>query len=290
MVKKISLLDDNFWNLLETFNQAIRNFEYDYIYIDALFLGIWTLFLIKYKKWTAIKVGILTGFVVYFIDAIMWWNLPAGEPYPSGTYIREYWIGGIKIPNNLQGYFWLKFGADFMMTFSYSMFAFAWLYIMFDNIKNQVNKKEILLFTSLYFASWMLIPFISRLLPIDDRMIYTHRLMNSQMPIWIANAIIGYSILALIYGTDYFKSKNPKIIGYVFIIGCIESFFMEFPLFIWGIRPSNLLFLLFETVILFHQGAPYLYIAYDKVFPKLGEILKNWFQKKQEKEIVVDIK
>ncbi len=285
----INLLDTNFGNLIESFNQAIRNFQYDYIYIDAIFLGIWVLSLVRFKKWTALKAGILTGFIVYLIDAIIWWNLPAGDAYPAGTFVREYWIDGVKVPHNLGEYFWLKFGADFMMTFSYSMFAFAWLWIMFDNVKNNANKREMSYFTLLFFGSWMMIPLISLMLPFNDTMVYTHRLMNSQMPIWVANVIVGYLILALIYGTNLFKRKNPRIIGYVFIIGCLESFFMEFPLFIWGIRPSNLLFLLFETVILFHQGAPYLYIAYAEVLPGIKKIIMGKINKKEEKELLIDI-
>ena len=40
--------------IFESFNQAIRSFEYDYIYIDSIFLTIWLGFLIKYKKGNAI--------------------------------------------------------------------------------------------------------------------------------------------------------------------------------------------------------------------------------------------
>ncbi|TFF89361.1 MAG: hypothetical protein EU548_07610, partial [Promethearchaeota archaeon] len=88
---------------------------------------IWIGFFIKYKMWNAIKVGAITGVIVYFIDAIWWFNMPAGPNYPANTFVREYWIGGIRMSRPLGEYFWVKFGADFMMTFSYAMFAFGWL-------------------------------------------------------------------------------------------------------------------------------------------------------------------
>ena len=116
---------------------AARTFEYDYIYIDAIFLSIWILILIKNKKWSALKAGAIFGFCVYLIDAIWWWNMAAGPDFPSGTFIREYWIGGIQVPHPLGNYFLLKFGCDFMMTFSYSLFAFPWLWIMFENIEKK---------------------------------------------------------------------------------------------------------------------------------------------------------
>jgi len=254
--------------VFESFNQAIRNFEYDYIFIDSIFLTIWIAILVKYKKWNPIKFGIVTGFIIYFIDTIVWFNLPAGSNYPSGTFIREYWIGGVYMPRPLGNHFWPKFGADFMMTFSYSMFAFGWLWIIFENFIKK-NKKEILLFTLIYFGSWMLIPFLSFWLPLNDTIVDSVRYMDTQMVAWVINIFVGYFILFLIYGTNKFKSKNPKIILLVFIVGCTNGFFMEFPLLISGIRPTGALYLLYGVVFMFNQGAPYLYIAYDKVLPWL---------------------
>ena len=254
--------------VFESFNQAIRNFEYDYIFIDSIFLTIWIAILVKYKKWNPIKFGIVTGFIIYFIDTIVWFNLPAGSNYPSGTFIREYWIGGVYMSRPLSNYFWPKFGADFMMTFSYSMFAFGWLWIMFENFIKR-NAKEVLLFTLIYFGSWMLIPFLSFWLPLNDTIVDSVRYMDTQMVAWVINIFVGYFILFLIYGTNKFKSKNPKIILLVFIVGCTNGFFMEFPLLISGIRPTGALYLLYGVVFMFNQGAPYLYIAYDKVLPWL---------------------
>jgi len=258
----------------ESFNQAIRKFEYDYIFIDGVFLAIWLAVLIKYKKWAPIKFGIITGFLIYTIDAIAWFNIPAGSNYPSGTFIREYWIGGIYMPRPLGDYFWVKAGADFMMTFSYSLFAFTWLWIIFENFIKK-NIKEIALFTALYIGFWMLTPFLSLWLPINNTIVESVRYMDSQLVIWFVNIAVGYSLLFLIYGTNKFGRKKPKIILYVFFIGCLEAFFMEFPLLVSGIRPTGVLYLLFSTVIMFNQGAPYLYILYDMVIPWLSPKLKK---------------
>jgi len=266
--------------IFESFNQAIREFEYDYIFIDSIFLTFWIVLLIKYKKWKPLKFGVVTGFILYFIDAIVWYNLPAGSNYPIGTFIREYRIGGVYMPRPLGGNFWVKFGADFMMTFSYAMFAFAWLWIMFENFIKK-NSKEILLFTVVLFTSWLLIPFLSFWIPLNDTKVDSVRYMDTQMVVWLVNFLVGYLILYLIYGTNKFGSKNPKIILFVFIIGCIGAFFMEFPLLISGIRPTGILFLIYNTILMFNQGAPYLYIAYDKVLP--------WLIMKIKKETPIEI-
>ena len=94
-----------------------RSFQYDYIFFDAMLLLIWLFFVIKYKKWKALKVSIIFSILVYIIDGVIWWNTPWG----SGKFIREYWFGSPEIavqhpfdPNMLLNL--LKFGSDFMMT------------------------------------------------------------------------------------------------------------------------------------------------------------------------------
>ncbi len=264
---------------LDAINDAARNVQYDYIIFDAIFLAIWIIVLLIYKKKKPLLAGLCFGILVYLIDAIWWWNAPAGSNYPIGTYIREYWIGGIQVPHVLGPLFFLKCSADFMMTISYSLFAFAWLWIMFENFKDKLNKekfiKESILFTGLYFGSWMLVPTISYLIPLNDVMVNTVRHMDTQILIWIVNVCVGYLILAIFYGSGKLGERNLKVLGFVFIIGCMQSFFMEFPLFIWGIRPTGIYFLIYEIFFLFNQGAPYLFIIFDKILPFLNEKLFN---------------
>ncbi len=174
------------------------------------------------------------------------------------------------MPHPLGNYFWVKFGADFMMTISYSIFAFAWLWIAFENIEKK-NYKELAIFTSFYFGAWILTPFLSLWIPLNDSMVVTVRHMDTQLIAWIINVIAGYAVLFLIYGTNKFNSKNIKIVYLVFIIGCMQSFFIEFPLFISGIRPTGIEYLLFEVLFLFNQGAPYLFIMWDIIIPLLKQ-------------------
>lgn len=256
------------------FTDATRTFQYDYILIDAIFLTVWVLILIKKKKWAALQAGAIIGIIIYFIDAVWWWNSPAGPNYAIGTFIREYWVDGVQMPHPLGEYFLLKTGADFMMTFSYAVFAFGWLWIMFENIEKK-DRKEILFYTLIYFGFWMLTPILSLLIPFDNAIVHTVRHMDTQIIIWIVNVFVGYTLLFIIYGTEKFGRKNLKIIGYIFAIGCTESFFMEFPLFISGIRPTNVSFLIYEIFFLFNQGAPYIFIFWDLVMPWLSGKLRN---------------
>ena len=271
-------LDEFFKSL----NEVSRRFQYDYIYIDAFFLAIWLSILIKKKKWNPILYGLFTAVIVYIIDAVIWWNTTAGANYPPGTTIREYYVGGIKMPHPIGEYFMAKFGIDFMMDVSYSLFAFGWLWIMFENYTKK-NYREIFLFTSLFFGSWMVTPLVSALMPLNNTIVFTVRHMDTQILIWIINVFIGYSLLFIIYGTGKWRKKDYKLIGYVFLIGVLESFFMEFPLNVYHIRPIGALLFFYELIFLFNQGAPYLWILQMEVLPLLS---KKILRKKTEKHVI----
>ncbi len=241
---------------LEQFYNPSRIFQYDYIYIDTIFLLIWILILLRNKKYSAFIFSAIIAPIIYFIDTNIWWN----KLIVAGTYIREYWIGSIQLPHPLGQYFWPKFGADFMMTISYALFTFSWLWIMFENLRVK-NKNEIIKYTSLFFGFWLLTPLLSIILPIDNTIVETVRHTGSQ--IWLFNLILGYGILLIIY------RKELKTVFKLFLIGMMGAIVMELPLYLFGIRPTGIGFILFESVFLLNQGVPYLFLVWDKLLPKL---------------------
>lgn len=242
--------------ILEQFNNPSRIFQYDYIYIDAIFLVIWIFILLKDKKYSALVFGAVIAPIIYYIDAHIWWNGLTGV----GTFIREYWIGGVSIPHPLGGYLWQKFGADFMMTISYGLFTFPWLWIMFESLRSRAWK-QMAKYTLLFFGFLMLTPLLSTLLPINDMAVEAVRHTGSN--IWLINLLIGYGLLLVVY------RRELAVVGKVFLIGMLGVLIMEIPLFVFGIRPTGIGFILLEAVFLLNQGVPYLFLAWDKVLPKL---------------------
>jgi hypothetical protein len=246
----------------EEFYQARRVFQYDYIYVDAFFLLIWLVLLIRNKEYKALIFGAVISPIIYLIDAYIWWNSFAGPAHPPGTHIREYWIGGVQVPRPQGAYLWPKFGADFMMTISYALYAFPWLYIVFRNLrKGTLFSKEVLKYTVVWVAAWFMVPLLSILFGIDDTPVQAVRYMNSQFTGWIINLCIGYGLLAIIY------RKNLTRVAYLLGIGALGAFIMEVPLYVFGIRPTGILFIIFEGFFLLNQGVPYLFLTVDKVIP-----------------------
>jgi len=249
---------------------AVRVFQYDYVYFDAMFLAGWVVWLLRNKRFSALRAGVVFGLLIYVIDAIFWWNLPAGPGYPAGTFVREYWIGGVPVPHEMGDLFLLKSGCDFMMTISYGMFAFAWTWLLFGYWRGQLSRRELISSTGLWSAAWILTPWLSIWIPWNDTTVYTVRHMATQFSIWNANLILGYVFLIIVARSGRFGAKEPwRRILSIFMMGMFVSFMMEFPLYISGIRPINGPFLVYETVFLFNQGAPYLWFLSERLYPYL---------------------
>jgi hypothetical protein len=246
------------------FYEARRVFQYDYIYVDAFLLCVWLFVLMWNREYRPLLFGLAIAPMIYFIDAVIWWNSSAGDSYIAGTFIREYWIGGVQVPHPLGAYRWLKFGADFMMTISYALYAFPWLAIVLGELRRQQwLSKRVIGYTALWFGSWMTVPLLSAVLPIDDTRVEAVRHMNTQLPFWIINLIVGYGLLLLIYRREFQKVLR------IFCVGVVCALIMEIPLYVFRIRPTGIVFLLFEGLILLNQGVPYVFLFLDKVMPDL---------------------
>ncbi|MBD3227574.1 MAG: hypothetical protein GF329_05230 [Candidatus Lokiarchaeota archaeon] len=252
----------NFLDLIES--EIAREFDYDYIIFDAIFLGIFLILLIQQKKFKPLAIGGITAILTYIIDAGFWYNIPSSIP---GKNIREYIISYEGVPFTGIQFNVLKFGCDFMMTISYSLVAFSWVWIMFESW-NKKRYKDMIFWTSLLFGGWMIIPWLSILFNLNQINVWTIRHMDTQVLIQIIVVLVAYIIMIILY-----IKKDPKVILYIFFIGCFQAFAMEFPLLISGIRPTGFELLIYETLILTNQGVPYLYIIYREIIPRLNKKL-----------------
>ena len=218
-------------------NQNItRNFEFDYIIFDAIFLALYMALLVRGKRYNALKAGAVCGLIIYVIDGVIW----------SATGVREY-----SLPEP-----WMKHPTDFMMDVSYGMVMFSWVWIAFERRSN----RDVAFWTLALFGGWLLVPLASVLAHLDDRPIMTVRHMHGQVLAQIAMVIFGYLLLVLL-------KYNYRKILYVFWIGSMLAFMMEFPLLIYKIRPTDAKVLIYETLFLTNQGIPYLYVFWDKIIP-----------------------
>lgn len=220
-----------------------RNFQFDYIICDFVFLAIFIALIVWQKRYGPLAAGVVCGIIIYVIDGVIWYSLG----------VREY---GISAP-------WIKHPVDFMMDFSYGVVAFGWIWIAFE----RKSCKDVALWTALVLGGWFLIPFASTTLHIHDDAIMTVRHMQNQVGLQIGLVVAGYALLAVL-------RYDFKIIAYLFWVGCMLGFMMEIPLNVFKIRPTGIDVLVYETLFLFNMGVPYLFIVWDKIIPALRQRLK----------------
>lgn len=243
---------------MQTIYDVQRYFQYDYIYFDFLFLMIWLVLLFWKKEYGAVLFSAIISPIIYFIDAQIWWNNKV-----DGIYIREYWINNIQLPHPLGDFFWMKFGADFMMTTSYSLFTFAWIWLAFKYIENK-SYRHLAKYTLVWLSFWIAVPALSFVLDINNAIVYSVRHMHSQYSLWVVATIASYLILLIIYW------RNKQIIPKLFLVGVVAALIMELPLYIFNIREMGAKILFFDAVFMINQSVPLLYIIYDKALKKLN--------------------
>ena len=232
---------------MDTILSVERTFQYDYIYFDLIFLLIWVCVLLWKKEYGALLFALIISPIIYFIDAYVWWTTKVGD-----LFIREYFIDGVQIINNGFNHSLEKFGIDFMMTISYSLFNFAWVWLMFKYLNDDKARYKIK-YTALWLASWVLVPLCSMLFNLNETVVHSIRNMESQYPIWISITVVSYLVLFI------FSKFNIRLTIKLFIIGFIAAFIMEFPLYLFDIRQMGLDILLFDSVFMINQSIPLLY-------------------------------
>jgi hypothetical protein len=217
---------------------VIRTFGADYILFDLIFLAIFIGLLLKFNKRIPLLTFVLGGLGInLLVDWGIWLN----------TGIRE-----VILPLN-----WNVFWFFFWFSLSYGV-EYAYVFLMFEKKSNKLG------WTLLVFGGWISIAFLSQLIPLNDATITTIRHMSNLRNLRIFLVLIGYALLFIL-------KYDWKKITYLFFIGFLIHFMMEFSLFISGIRPGSFLILFENSLIEFNMGVPFFYLLYDKY-------LKNKFK------------
>ncbi|MFW9820046.1 MAG: hypothetical protein ACFFE5_10595 [Candidatus Thorarchaeota archaeon] len=217
-----------------------RTIGLDFIYFDLIFLSIWIFFLIRKKYWLSISWGVCGWLIYIFTDYILWYLI---------TQTRTY-TGPI---NPFIFFLWFCFSPGFVQ--------FSYVFLMFE----KRNRNELIFFTLLFYLGWIFVSTGSQLIPLDDRLIEVSRDMN------IANQRFNELIMVLInIGVAlvlYFKRKlRLEDILYIFLIGILVEFSLEFSLAISGIRQAqgvwSLELLIINTLLEFNLGIILMYLVW----------------------------
>ncbi len=217
-----------------------RTIGIDFIYLDLLFITIWVSFLIKRKYWTPIKWGLLGWIIYIFVDYVYWYLITQTRHYtgPLDPFLFFLWF-----------------------CVSPGFVQFSYVIVMFE----KRNKRELIFWTLLFFIGWTLVSVGSQILPINDTLIEVYRDMNIENQRF--NEVIMVLINIVIAAALYYKKKlRLEDILFLFLVGTLVEFGLEFTLSVSGIRQEqggwSLITMIVNTLIEFNLGIILMYLLW----------------------------
>jgi len=240
---------------------VIRVFDVDFMLFDFAFTIIWMIILYKKGYIKPLLFGLMGIAINFVVDYGLWYN-----------------VMGIRTVEGLP--VWMS-PLTFFVYFSitYGMMQYSYVQVMFTKKFEDPErlKKERIEIALLFFFGWLVIAYLSELVPLDDTLVTVTRIMTNQRVIEILVVIVEFSFLAFLahkkkFGIDW------RVIGYIFCVGFFVHFSMEFTLFLPGIRQSSLFDLVFNSLFEFNMGAPLLYLMLNVLIPR--------FEKRKTMQVV----
>lgn len=233
---------------------VIRIFDVDFMFLDLLFTCIWIIILYRKGYIKPLLFGLMGIGINFAIDYGIWYS-----------------IMGIRTVEGLP--IWMS-PLTFFVYFSitYGMMQYSYVQVMFTKMLDQPEqeKKEKIHMAILFFGGWLLISYLSVVLPLNDIQVTVTRIMTNQRLIEVFVVIAEFALLGFLAYRKKF-GLDLRTIGYIFFVGFFVHFSMEFTLFLPGIRQSSVFDLVFNSLVEFNMGAPILYLMLHALVPRLEQ-------------------
>jgi len=220
-----------------------RTSDVDFMLFDLVFTAIWIIMLWKRGYIKPLLFGLLGIVINFIVDFGIWYN-----------YLGIRTVEGL--PPQISPILFF-----FYFSITYGMVQYSYVQVMFSTQPGhpENERRERIHWSLFLFVGWLLVGFISVLVPIDDTKITVTRIMTNQR-IFEVYAVAGeYGFLAILAYSKRFGLDWRKI-AYIFLVGVFVHFSMEFTLLLPGIRKSGLFDLIFNSLFEFNMGAPLLYL------------------------------
>ncbi|TFG32123.1 hypothetical protein EU528_04260 [Candidatus Thorarchaeota archaeon] len=231
---------------------VIRVFDADFMLLDLFFTCAWVVILYKKGYIKPILFGLMGITINFTIDYGLWYS-----------------VMGIRIVEGLP--IWMSPFAFFVyFSITYGVMQYSYVQVMFTNKPDQpeLEKRERIQMSVLFFGGWLLIAYLSVLAPINDIEVTVIRIMNQQRIIEVFVVVVEFALLGLLAHKHKF-GINWRTVRYIFFVGFFVHFSMEITLYLPGIRQSSVFDLIFNSLVEFNMGAPILYLMLNLMVPHL---------------------
>ncbi len=220
-----------------------RSFNSLYIYLDIIFLVIFSIILIWRKRYQALIAGAFGGILYFAVD--------------YGVFYQ--WLGTRQVT-----------GADplwllLWLSISYGLTNFAWIWLLLDRDGHAVE------WSLLIIAGWMAVAFLSQGMGTEFTQITISRGTARYHSIMAAIMFVGY--LWLIIRNLRTNAVDKVNLLRLLAIGIGVQFSWEAVLLLSNIRPTGIMPLIVNSLIETNLGIPYLYLIHRAVTGKFTENL-----------------
>jgi len=220
---------------------AIRSFNFLYVYLDLLWLGLFCLLLWKMGKRIPLLVGLLAGVLYFVVDYGVFHYLLATRIVTGSS---PFWL-----------LLWLSF--------SYGITNFAWIWILLDKDDHAVE------WSFLIISAWLTIAFLSQNLGGDSPSLTTARGTDTYHGVMALILFIGYFIVIV---KNFSAADGHRIpITRLLFIGIGVQLSWEGVLLISGIRPTETMPLIVNSLIETNLGLPYIYFIHRAVMERVRD-------------------
>jgi len=191
-------------------NIVTRTFGLDFIWFDIVFLCIWIFLLIRKKYYSPLKWG-LAGWLIYLmIDYLLWYRIMGSRHYEGPL-------------NPFLFFLWFCFSPGFVQ--------FSYVIVMFEKRRT----REVIFWTVLFYSGWTLTGLLSQWIHLDDSVVRISRDMGQGHQRLIMGVLAILNLLAGII-LVWLKQLRWKDLAYIFLVGTLVEFALEFSLLVSGIR------------------------------------------------------
>jgi hypothetical protein len=222
---------------------AERSFNSLYIYLDIIFLVLFAIILLRWKRYLALFAGAFGGIIYFVVDYGIFFQLMDTRQV---TGAGPLWV-----------LLWLSI--------SYGLTNFSWIWLLLDRDGLTVE------WSLLIIAGWLAVAFLSQGFGSDFTHITISRGTSRYHGIMAAIMFAGYLWLII-------RNLRTTTVEKVFLlkllaIGIGVQFSWEAVLLLSGIRPAGIMPLIVDSLIETNLGIPYLYLIHRAVVGKLNENL-----------------
>ena len=226
---------------------AARNFNSLYIYLDVIWLVIYTALLLISKRRLAILAGIAGGLIYFLVD-----------------YGIFYQALGSRVIEGADPFWFLLW-----LSFSYGLTNFAWIWLLLDRDGYAVE------WSLLTIIGWIAIALLSQNLGQNWQEISIYRTTTAYHGIMAIIMFAGYLYLIIQNLRSGETGKNRVNLLWLLAIGIGVQLSWEFILLITGIRPPEIMPLIVNSLVETNLGMPYLYLIHKSVSAHFNQDLSS---------------